>query len=59
MDRWVVVVRSVANQCVGMVRWFGSSVGSIVITPRCSINIMYIYISVIRQLVDDHTLKND
>jgi hypothetical protein len=40
----VGVVRSVKNQCIGMVRWFGSSVGSIVNTPWCSINILYIYI---------------
>jgi hypothetical protein len=43
----VGVVRSVMNRCVRMIRWFGSSVGSIVNTPRCSINIlcacMYIY----------------
>jgi hypothetical protein len=50
MDHWVGVgvVRSVVNRSVGMVRWFGSSVGSIVTTPRCSINILcvcvYIYI---------------
>jgi hypothetical protein len=46
MDRWVGVgvVRSVTNRCVGMVRWFVFSVGSIVNIIRCSINIPYIYI---------------
>jgi hypothetical protein len=42
----VGVVRSVANRCVGMVRWFGSSVGSIVTTPGCSINILCVCVCI-------------
>jgi hypothetical protein len=38
------VVQSVVNRCIGMVRWFGPSVGPIVNTFRCSINILFIYI---------------
>jgi hypothetical protein len=40
------VVQSVVNRCIGMVRWFGPSVGPIVNTFRCSINILFIYITI-------------